>query len=433
MIKKTMIALAVWVIPSLCLAETPLIESHSKTIDLARAQKIGVLAEDNSAGGIKTPPAGGSGKEAYDCTVNQDCSVSEKCVGNTCVSSCTNSNCSGTTPECINLTSPPHTFSCVCTANSCPSGKKCSGSVCTNCPAGSTDCNCPIGQTADGSGDCRACTALSCSAGNYYDTTTCACRSCPSREKCSCPGVGFSDGRGSCTSDPYTCAPGKVQNLSTFGCDNCTAGQKCGCPDGQLADGKGSCSAVACSTLADCPEGSACLNGGTLKASCSLCTAGADSTSCNCPSGKYANGSGACVDCTQDSQCGTGKKCTDGICVSAGKSCKTQTNCSIGEECVGGYCKTCGQGSQTKPFCNQGSNSGGSGSGTTNPYCTNCWTSSSAPRGYTCDCTSNASYWKICSSGSNQVKGYCNCPSGTFSDGRGGCSSCSSSTPGCTK
>lgn len=139
------------------------------------------------------------------------------------------------------------------------------------------------------------------------------------------------------------------------------------------------------------------------------CDAGyyASGTSCvACPAGTYSSG-GTATSCTA---------CSDGTYSTAGASgC---TSCTTLYTSAGSNtCTSC----TTDGIC-LGSNSGSSSSSSSGSSSTMVCPNSHAdcPTGY--ECTNGGYSCKVCSAGSNLAMGNCNCPSGTKSNGSGGCS-----------
>ena len=137
------------------------------------------------------------GGTCYNCEKGEKCNCSGDNVSDgsggcyTPKDSCNPNPCSGETPSCSALDETQ--YSCSCTSESCPDGKKCSDMACQNCSAGD-DCGCSYyGKEADGNGSCR------------------------------CPGVKIDDGKGGCK-----------------------------CPDDYESDGQGGCKYVE-SWLNQCP------------------------------------------------------------------------------------------------------------------------------------------------------------------------------------
>ncbi len=135
------------------------------------------------------------GGTCYNCEKGEKCNCSGDNVSDGsggCYipnDSCNPNPCSGETPSCSALDETQ--YSCSCTSESCPDGKKCSDMACQNCSAGD-DCGCSYyGKEADGNGSCR------------------------------CPGVKIDDGKGGCK------CPAEYESDGAGGCKPVEYGKLC--------------------------------------------------------------------------------------------------------------------------------------------------------------------------------------------------------------
>lgn len=83
-----------------------------------------------------------------------------------------------------------------------------------------------------------------------------------------------------------------------------------------------------CTSAADCPKGTSCLNG--------RCVGGGCASGGDCPKGQTCKNH-ACVGgaCTKNAQCPPGQRCAGGACVGG---CQTPADCPSGDQCAGGVC-----------------------------------------------------------------------------------------------
>ena len=231
-----------------------------------------------------------------------------------------------------------------------------------------------------------------------------------------------------CVADTPTCSAGTFPNNGT--CTGCAAGtyspdgQSCiVCPDGTYSgNGAASCTSCAAGTYASGTSNSdhyTCKSCSTLyvgsNKTCTSCTTtgictGSNNTTASCDAGYYLSGSN-CVACSSGtySKGGTATSCSSCSTLSVGSnitctSCTTTGTCTgsnSGSSSSGGSCNSGGATAFNPTNCPQGYGWGGSG------------------------CVTSSSQCKVCSQGSS-LGGYCNCPVGSPSDGKGGCGrSCS--------
>ena len=384
-----------------CSGTTPVCEPAGDGINYT------CLCNNSSCGPGKTCTGG----TCYNCQKGEKCNCSGTQVsdGNggcyTPNDTCNPNPCSGETPSCSALDETQ--YSCSCTSTSCPAGKKCEDMTCQACSAGE-DCGCKAsGKEADGNGGCR-CPGMKIESGN----------------SCVCPSCYAADGTwGGCkkTCECVTCADAK--KCVDGECVNCPLGEDCGCfDDDAYSNGSGvcepndPCANVTCDSSWHCDEGE--------------CVADA------CPSGYTAGKTCGEGYNTETNGKSGGEDCVK--CVEIPPECTTQEDCAVGEECLSNKCKPCGnnQGSMCASFCKQGSGpdwpwdcSGGSGGsqGSSGGICLSGAATASSPtncpQGYGWGgrgCVENSSDCEPCYQGS-ALGGYCNCPVGTKSSGKGSC------------
>ena len=260
------------------------------------------------------------------CTGNAQCDNDKQCVNNECVDL-----------DCGNCTSPMN-HQCVATPNCC-----------------TADSDCGTDQTCDGG----ECTLKTCAQINSTYKTECgadetatptgktgrdgACYTCKTVEKCP---AGY---------DTAVTACDKGYDFKTEGS---VGGKPCGKCDVKA------CASGYSTDVTSCGGGyelkTAGFSAGKPCGKCDLCAAG---TSCTCPADKIADGKGNCVECLNDSHCGTGFKCANNKCVE--KTCEDSgyySSCPAGKKLGGsnivGSCWTkcedvsCSTGYQkTEPSC----------------------------------------------------------------------------------
>ncbi len=267
-----------------------------------------------------TLPGGGAGVcngsgDCVQCVDNRDCGgLTPYCnaATNTCVecrfdalcndgNPCTNDRCT-TSGSCLNTNAVSGTVcpggvcngagSCVeCLSSAqCSDGNPCTADTCSsntcsnrNLTAGTS---CP-GGVCDGAGACVECVDNGdCSGATpYCDTSTNTCVECRFNTHC--------DDGNPCTAD--TCLANTCSNT------NLTAGTSC--PSG-VCDGTGAC--VECVDNGDCNDGNPCTTDTCSSNTCGSGYVPAGSGSCTLGSGNpgVCDGSGGCVECVTDAQCG---------------------------------------------------------------------------------------------------------------------------------
>ena len=382
---------------------------------IARSVKLGDSGNNNRG----SQSHGSKTQDFSACSTDSDCPTGSACQAGSCKPVCSDSTCSGSTPECS--VTGAHDYVCKCTSASCPDGSQCGADgKCTDCKSGES-CGCPGSKVSDGKGGCVCSGNTSCSNGQKYDEATCSCSACkPSDTTCNCPGNSVPDNYGGCQcpSGKQSCEAGSQWNSTLCQCEACKAGDNGACenpcPSGQLPDGKGNCSAFECADDTGCPAGKQCQNPATSDAKCIPCAA---NTACaSCEEGQIADGNGNCVTpgCSSDSDCQAGNHCEN-----AGKSDAACTPDKEGEQgtCPDGWLAD-GKGSCKEIECKTDSDC------TAGKTCKNGGTLNAS-----CEpCALNAQ----CST----------CPSGQVGDGKGGCkdgcafttaSACVNGTTGCTK
>jgi hypothetical protein len=236
------------------------------------------------------------GGDCVGCMVAADCGVSNFCVTYTC-----NANSCGVayTPNGTALPGGSQT------------GGNCQTLVCDG--AGATI---SIAANGDVPVDGNQCTSDICTAGAPSNP--------PAAINTACGSGDFCNGAGSCVDCTSASQCGTSTFCQTFTCNSNTCGTS-NTPNGtdlppgsqtagncQVLECNGAGSTVSTAFNTDLPvDGNACTS--------DVCTAGTPSnppTAANtaCGSGDFCNGSGACVDCTMASQCGTSTFCQTFTC-----------------------------------------------------------------------------------------------------------------------
>ena len=354
-------------------------QADAKAVKLGRGNAYSVAADAKLNTG-----ANNTQLKKGECETSEECPSDKKCMGYKCVDVCTQPTgkpgqsmariCKG--KKCVADPATPHAFKCVdnCYNVVCKSGytTEVSGDGCC-CVATS----CPSGQRLE-NGKCVAnCTGVTCKSGYkaVSNDTGCCCEADASCQS----GYSYNTTYKGCIKDTLTC---------NIGCapKGCGIGSTLKPDTGYYIKSDGTC--PACSTaIANCAACSISKLGDTPK--CTKCNAG------------YYLSSGKCVACPANATC----------------SGTSSFSCKSGYVLLpwGGEMGSC-----ATPICS-GSNCGGvfdcnpGGATATNP--TNC------PQGYGwggSGCFNKGSTCKVCGQGSS-LGGYCNCPAGSPSDGRGGC------------
>jgi hypothetical protein len=253
-----------------------------------------------------------------ECNVNDDCGLNQVCDANTCVeeAECT------LDPECND--------GMQCTLNNCVAG------VCitTDSDPGDT-CDEGGGSVCDGSGSCVECvTEAQCSGGDQCNAPACAdnlCGTVPDREGLECDLVGAGDGiceDGDCVEPPDCTSPGDCIDGNPCTIGDCSILGECVFDpnDGASCDmdgTPGTCDGTMCVGLCvgeDCTSQDQCFLDGTCDDQTGECIPGnaaPESTECDLVgSGDgVCDGSGTCVECNVDGDCGQGEICEVNTCV----------------------------------------------------------------------------------------------------------------------
>ncbi len=256
------------------------------------------------------------------------------------------------------------------------------GTQIKNCPANCADCEdsdcCPTGRILSDSYP-YPCVPETCEAGTYRSGSN-LCESCPSGT--------YSSGsyQGSCR--PCSDIQVNIGSNQYVNCSACSSTGSCisySCPAGYYLKKSGS-------GCEKCPDGCSACSDSSMGVYCTArssgtWSSGGTATSCSSCSTLYTSaGSNTCTSCTTTGTC-TGFNSGSGS--------------NSGSSSSGSSCNSGGATATSPTNCPQGYGWGGSG------------------------CVTSSSQCKVCSQGSS-LGGYCNCPAGSPSDGRGGCGrSCS--------
>lgn len=287
--------------------------------------------------------------------------------------------------------------SVICAAATCTNGKATTASVCNGSGACTMATTSPCTNNmcaTDGSGKCAGgCTATSCTAGTYCDSTGTCAKTLDSGASCStgtqCTSGNCVDGvccdakcDGQCQSckesgSVGTCKTVKGDPISPRAacggtgkckaqCDG-TSATACTYPGSSTECTAAKCSAGKVTTASVCNSSGSCTTSGTNACESNLC--GADGITCagsctatSCAAGSYCGTGGACAPtiadgkvCSGDSQCTHGH-CVDGVCCAT--ACGACHSCTTGlcnmvpaaTACSGGVCNSTG----TCTACTQG-------------------------------------------------------------------------------
>lgn len=235
-------------------------------------------------------------------------------------------------------------------------------------------------QQINGSQSKTSCTVTACSAGQYFNESSCSCSPCPSGEDCGCKetynsSMSVSNGSGSCGCPQYFAfdpAPGNKRDYTACKGVPCAEGEDCGCSSrygtNYVSDGKGDCKYDGIcpagqyldyfgSGCLPCPDNAVCDGSQTWKEvnGCShddyIC--GGPAFVCN--TGYYLSSGSFCQKCDEItyfkgcSAC-TGKQCLScksgysfdsgsGYCVTSSPCPKNCISCTAST-----YCITCASG-----------------------------------------------------------------------------------------
>ncbi|MBI3052104.1 hypothetical protein HYY74_06665 [Candidatus Woesearchaeota archaeon] len=240
-----------------------------------------------------------------ECSDSRPCLNSKPCVNGGCVSGCmVDNDCPAGTPRCVN---GQCSSSCIFDSNCQQQGQRCVNGVCT-APACASDSQCSNGR---------------CIQGVCVPSPGCGQNSqCPVERRCI---------NGVCSSACISindCPPNTrcVSGECTSACLVDT-----NCPDNQRCV-NGICQGRSCelgSSQNQCPSGQNCING-VCSAAC-ISDSGCQSPMLRCVAGVCSSA------CYSNSHCGSGQRCVDGSCVSAGTGCTQDSQCQ-GGRCVSGAC-----------------------------------------------------------------------------------------------
>jgi hypothetical protein len=327
-------------------------------------------------------PIGSDGSGTSSCVVDTDCATGH-CVDGVCCDGACDGQCQsckepGSLGKCGAITGSPRgpraacggtgicagqcdgnngktcTFpdsTTVCAAASCTNGNVMTASVCNSVGACSTPASSTCSDTqcaADGSARCaNSCTATSCGAGFYCDTTG-AClptlvnsSSCSSGALCAsgyCADGVCCDGKcdGQCESCKQTGSVGKciavkgaplATRTACGGTGTCQGqcdgsnGQACTFPDSSSVCTAATCTLGKATTASVCNGSGACTVVATSACASNLCA---------------TDGSGKCSGSCTAASCSTGFYCdSTGTCA---KTLDNGVSCSVGTQCSSGYC-----------------------------------------------------------------------------------------------
>jgi hypothetical protein len=269
------------------------------------------------------------GSSCPNCAANSDCNHGQVCLGGSCTSCTTDSQCGPSARCTMSSPKPSHAVGpCTCTAGSdCAAGEACSSTgqpglglglgICA--PACKSNNDCHNGYVC-GTGSNGAVEQPEASLPQG------ACGPCTSNSQCG-SGPGATCSAGSCSCSTATdCAPGQGCGGTPSLCGACVASSECSNEQACIA---GACGP--CSTFADCntspvgvapTTGLACVNG-----ACGPC-----SSNRQCGGGQ-ACAQGTCGTCIVNSQCGSNGQCANGFC-----TCSTNQQCAAGQRCGSGVC-----------------------------------------------------------------------------------------------
>ena len=250
-----------------------------------------------------------SGCQKVKCIENDDCPANEYCdrLSYTCRDVCKRGIC-GVGAICL---ANNHAHVCQCPPYFIPSPSP--QIKCTKQREGEV---CPQGQ-------CQAVCSSNrqCSPGQTCRRGICE-NGCASNSDCSASG-------------PFRqCINGKCRDACKVACGPnslCSQSGQCECPEGfaGVPTAKEGCVRIpsACTTPANCPEGTQCYNG--------YCMPNCESHG-ECARGEQCNRKGMCLKlCHTDKNCLQGEICVDKFC---DPGCHVDSDCRGGEHCSGGQC-----------------------------------------------------------------------------------------------
>ncbi len=130
-----------------------------------------------------------------------------------------------------------------------------------------------------------------------------------------------------------------VCNNLTGVCDLMNVPNGTECNGGEGACSAGECVANNLCQDVDCTSSNECVQDGTCDPADGSCTPGDNEPAgLSCPiGGGVCDGSGNCVECNVDADCGAGEVCTANVCV-LDVECVVDGDCGAGEVCLDGVC-----------------------------------------------------------------------------------------------
>lgn len=269
-------------------------------------------------------------------------------------------------------------FYCKKTETICLAGTYVSGTSCVDCPDGTY-------STGSNAASCQSCSTLTITESGSNISCGSSCTT-----------------TGECTSCPYGYYRPKTATVLT--CNKCRTGCSA-CSDSSMGVYCTACESGYTYTLDSYNMGSCASSSGS----------NTESDTVTCSAGYYVSGS-SCVACSEGtySKGGTATSCSSCTTLYTSAGSNTCTSCTTDGTCLGSNSGSSSSSSSGGSTCNS--------SGATAASPTNC------PQGYGwggSGCVTSSSQCKVCSQGSS-LGGYCNCPAGSPSDGKGGCGkSCS--------
>ena len=167
---------------------------------------------------------------------------------------------------------------------------------------------------------------MTCPSGKYLSKNTLddsgSCVDCTQDSHC---GSGEICASNTCSGCHSTCAT--CDSTGSYDCLSCPSGKYL---SKNFLDNSGSC--VDCTQDSHCGSGETCSSNtcSGCHSTCTTCDSTGSSDCLSCPSGKYLSydfggfgSSGYCVECTQNSHCGSGGICSSNTCSSCHSTCTT--------------------------------------------------------------------------------------------------------------
>jgi Cys-rich repeat protein len=271
-----------------------------------------------------------------ECNSDAECASDETCVSQTCKQDCT---LDGTTRSHGDSATFYSTTSVNCDYDDCAhvgQSRTClDGSYDGSSSYDQSNCN-PV--TCSGTNDiCDGGTCVECKSDGDCSGGTCHSNTC----------------KANCTFDGNTYEHNEsfTAHKDPSGCQNCTE-YTLSCTDGVIAT-----PGIGLDTAGPCPSDD-CGTQNCCSGSPNTCKQCCDNTDCTAPDDICDGGS--CVECINDSDCGSGEYCgaLDGVCYtckSASASCISNSQCCSGS-CTSGTCDSIGGGTcGSPPSCPSGS------------------------------------------------------------------------------